>query len=585
MAAYPIPNPQYGIYNPNNFSKQSSDQDALTIETGKNYFLQFPNAQTTQTEYLHSIGVGSDATFNGVVTFNDTVTYNTDIEFTADVLVDGMATVMDNLLCESTATITDTLTCEGGIDIPTVGKGLTFPDNTTQTTAFIEANYAQLNTDNTFLPTFTNNFNGNVNLNGITNGITQLSGNNSTLLATTAFVQDAVQVSGVQVTDSPLLWSGANTWQYNSGTPGTLPYSYPYGMSNIWNLSGGQGDCNIVANGGGNGGWSNAFRIYCVQNNQTGTQLTTLTPQFQLSNDGSAAFIRDGLNVNAQNITGIGALGGNGGNITCNSNLLIGTGNVLNMSDNNIIGLNNLSVTTGQTLSIVDGVTNIMTFNTSGINSYENITMNASNLVMNSNNITGINQLTGVGLGNISITSGLDFIYGSGLNMRNGGLLNIGSGSTAYTQLPTSNDTSIATTAYVTTAVNAVASNIPVYTTTTLTLTAGGSMTPVTVYTTCYTSGGYATFVSGAFSITLNNYFISLQLNWAAAPWNGYPPGGLQGKFLNAYCSTNQTNYSCSFLMGGAPTYQLQILLPTGAPTTNGTNYAFNLQSIGGIPQ
>lgn len=164
MAAYPIYQPQYGIYNPNNFSKQPSANDALTVDTAKLYFLQFPNAQTTQTEYLHSIGVGSDATFNGTVTFNDTVTYNTDIEFTADVLVDGMATVMDNLLCESTATITDILTCEGGIDISIVGKGLTFPDNTTQTTAFIEANYAQLNTANTFLSPYVQSIAGSLNI-------------------------------------------------------------------------------------------------------------------------------------------------------------------------------------------------------------------------------------------------------------------------------------------------------------------------------------------------------------------------------------------------------------------------------------
>ena len=178
MAAYPKYQPQFGIYNPNNFSRQPTANDGLTIDTAKLYFLQFPNAQTSQTEYLHSIGVGSDATFNGPVTFNETVTYNQDIEFLANVIVDGTATVTGNLLCESTATITDILTCETGIDI-SVSGGVTFPDNTTQTTAFIEANYAQLNTDNIFEAGFTQTFNGDVNLNGVTNIGNNISGNYS----------------------------------------------------------------------------------------------------------------------------------------------------------------------------------------------------------------------------------------------------------------------------------------------------------------------------------------------------------------------------------------------------------------------
>ena len=160
MAAYPIPNPQYGIYNQNNFTKNPTGQDGLTLDTAKLYFLQFPNAQTTQTEYLHDIGVSGSATFEGPVTFNDTVTYNQDIEYTQNVLVDGDVTIIGNTLCE-TGTFQDVLTCEKGIDISTSPYGITFPDNTTQTTAFVEANYAQLNTDNTFLAPYQQTFEGN----------------------------------------------------------------------------------------------------------------------------------------------------------------------------------------------------------------------------------------------------------------------------------------------------------------------------------------------------------------------------------------------------------------------------------------
>ena len=54
------------------------------------------------------------------------------------------------------------------------------------------------------------------------------------------------------------------------------------------------------------------------------------------------------FNMNAQNIIGIGALAGNGGNISCNSNLLIGTGNNLNLQNNNIINCNSITDTSGQ---------------------------------------------------------------------------------------------------------------------------------------------------------------------------------------------------------------------------------------------
>lgn len=433
MASYPIPNPQYGIYNPNNFSRQSSSTDALTVDTGKLYFLQFPNAQTTQTEFLHSIGVASDATFNGPVVFNETVTYNSDIDFLANVTVEGTATVMDNLLCESTATVTGILTCETGIDISNSG-GITFPDNTTQTTAFIEANYAQLNTDNTFLATFTQDFNGNVNLNGITNGVTQLSGNNSTLLATTAFVQDAVQVSGVQTTDSPLLWTGANTNQYNAGTGSTLTYTYPYGLSQLYNLSGGNEEFSLVANNGNAGPEDNAFRIYCIPGNQTGIQISALTPQLILSNNGTAAFIRDGINVNSGNITNIGALAGIGGNVSCFSNLLFGVGNVINMQNNNITNINTL---TGNSTS------NITVNSTIGMGTGKSINMN-------NNSIDLITSLSG-GSGStpITINSPLSMSSASNISMNNNNITSIGAGSTAYTQPNGTSGTSIATTAYV----------------------------------------------------------------------------------------------------------------------------------------
>ena len=255
MSAEPPPSGGNSGFNPDDWTNANDPIDNQFLAAN---YLQFPLAQGTET--------------------------------LANTTVSGVLTVQNN------STFADLATFNNGIDITTTA-GIKFSDTTVQTTAFIEANYAQLNTDNTFLPTFTNTFNGSVDLGTNAIATTQASGNNSTLVATTAFVQDAVQVSGVQVGDSPLLWQGANTWQYNAGTPSTLTYSFPYGISNAWNITGGQGDSNIIANGGGNGGWDNAFRIYCVQNNTSNSTLATTTPQLQLSNNGTSMQVKDGINI------------------------------------------------------------------------------------------------------------------------------------------------------------------------------------------------------------------------------------------------------------------------------------------------
>jgi hypothetical protein len=359
----------------------------------------------------------------------------------------------------------------------------------------------------------------------------------------------------------------ANTWQLNAGTPGTLPYTYPYGISNLWNLTGGNGDCDLVCNSGV-GSVSSAFNIYCVSGDITGNGLRLMTPQFTISNDGSPTIIRDGLNVSANNIIGIGALAGNGGNISCNSNFLIGSGNVLNMQTNNIINCNSITLgsnTVGSN-SYISQTGEILTIS----NTYPSTS--SPNLNLYVKNSGGIDR-------GIQITTSTIF-PSLPINMNTQDITNIGAGSSAVTQVPNTNNTSIATTAFVT---QAISSAIPIYTTTTATMPQGGDMTPLTVYTTCITDGGYATFASGAFSVTLNGYFLFISFQWAEAPWNGYPPASGQGLNINTYCTTNKTNYSCPVLF--SQSFLMQIYIPTGAPTANGTNYTFNLQSFGKIPQ
>jgi hypothetical protein len=199
---------------------------------------------------------------------------------------------------QDTSTFADLATFNNGIDITTTA-GITFSDTTVQTTAFIEANYAQLNTDNIFLPTFTNTFNGSVDLGTNAIATTQPSGTNSTLVATTEFVQNAVQVSGVQTTDSPLVWTGVNTSQYNAGGSQSS-LNIIKGITNLWNTlppaSGGAGN-NVVVSNNGTGATDNSYAIFCVPNDITGADLYTLTPQLILSNNDTPMQVKDGINI------------------------------------------------------------------------------------------------------------------------------------------------------------------------------------------------------------------------------------------------------------------------------------------------
>jgi hypothetical protein len=257
MSAEPPPSGGNAGFNPDDWTNANDPIDNQFLAAN---YLQFPLAQGAQT--------------------------------LANTTVSGVLTVQD------TSTFADLATFNNGIEIATTA-GITFSDTTVQTTAFVEANYAQLNTDNIFLPTFTNTFNGSVDLG--TNAIakTQTSGDSSTFVATTAFVQDAVQVSGVQTTDSPLVWTGVNTSQYNAGGSQSS-LTIIKGITNLWNTlppaSGGTGN-NVVVSNNGTGATDNSYAIFCVPNNITGADLYTLTPQLTLSNNGTPMQVKDGINI------------------------------------------------------------------------------------------------------------------------------------------------------------------------------------------------------------------------------------------------------------------------------------------------
>lgn len=643
MSAEPPPAGGNSGYNPNDWTNNNPNGAVDEQYLAQNY-LQFPTAQGTETF--------------------------------GDVVVSG------GLTAQGLSTFAELATFSNGINVATTA-GITFSDTTVQTTAFIEANYAQLNTDNTFLTGFTQTFSGPVNLNGITNAITQLSGNNTTLVATTEFVQNAVQVSGVQVTDSPLLWSGANTNQYNAASGTNLSYSYPFGLSQLYNLSGGNEEFSLVSNNGIAGAQNNAFSIYCVQGNQTGTQLRSLFPQLTISNNNTAMFVRDGININNKNISSINTLSGNSTSaINFSSPISMNTGNAININDSSL----NLWNGAGNLSTFAQNTNQLTVYNSAPASGTTNIAFNLNNssaapvniiqvyineidfrttLNMNSQNIIGIGALAGNG-GNIVCNA--NFNMGSGVNMSlgnnnitqvgtlyigdnttanfttlsqsgiqtniynnasysagtnniafavknssnaqtfplqiypssikvNAGLLDLNGNSlynaslnsncTAQTQGAGNATAAIATTAFVQNAISTIG---PVYTASSFTLTNPPStnivMSPSTVSTlTTYTSANnIVTFNSNTFTLTTitGGFYTLLQIKFSVQPFPNYPPASTQSS-MTVFCVSNNTTYTTPVTwLTGLPA-SAYITYPQGAPNDAGIVFNFNLATIGGF--
>ena len=85
--------------------------------------------------------------------------------------------------------ISGTLNLYGDMNIVGTGNYIQFPDNTQQSTAFIEANYAQLNTDNTFLSPYIQTFQGTNASSGLNAPI--VVSNSQTTNKASLFIDDA----------------------------------------------------------------------------------------------------------------------------------------------------------------------------------------------------------------------------------------------------------------------------------------------------------------------------------------------------------------------------------------------------------
>jgi hypothetical protein len=265
--------------------------------------------------------------------------------------------------------------------------------------------------------------------------------------------------------------------------------------------------------------------------------------------------------MNANNIIGIGTLGGNGGNISCNSNLLIGTGNNLNLQNNNIINCNSITDTSGQ----------YTTTNTPPDNS---ITTAIATTGYVATAIANIPPISGYALLNQSGTQNW-----LGNNTCSNGTWDFQTNSTVLvsTQVNNTNNNSVASTAF-------VKANAGVYTQTSITATSSiyYSITPstVNVISTYTSANNVVSFNSVSFNIVVGTVptFLLATLNFSSSPFPGAPPSQ-QPQTISMYCSNGATY--AGTINWATPT-QIYIGPPAGSVIlSSGMTFTVNLSTLG----
>ena len=157
MSVQPPPSNTSGNYNPTDWTNGNQFVDEAYISEN---FLSYPSAQGQET--LADTIISGTLTAQSPATFSDLATFNNgiDISTTAGVKFSD-DTVQTTAFIEANYAQLNTDNTFLAPYVQKFASGITFGDDTTQTTAFIEANYAQLNTDNTFLAPYQNTFAGN----------------------------------------------------------------------------------------------------------------------------------------------------------------------------------------------------------------------------------------------------------------------------------------------------------------------------------------------------------------------------------------------------------------------------------------
>ena len=587
MAQYPKPSGSSGTFNNGNFNNNQSG--GLTIAEGLKYFVSFPKTQTPSTITANNftttgnLDVAGDSQFGGDVNFLGGVSITGGIVFKDDVEVQGTTTLDDTLLCLNDATIDGELTITNNVILepnaltPTVAPYL-------ELTNGIPNEYCHLYLDPQVgydMTLYTNQNPG--------GGLTIRGANGASFTMNPATVQDGYGCqfqNPVSMNGNTL--SGLNYLVANNGSYITLVDDINMNNNNITSAT------NITSTFYNVGAYgqiavnpSNNPTILSIANTSTASSAQIYFQMFNTGGVGIAPMnmttsnvycniplnLTNGSDINmgsgsdlalgANSITGTGTINGNVHNINTYGKIdQSGTNNGIVVA-NNAPYVNGAQATIAFNLNGPTGITTPFKIYNDGLNSIVNLNMNNAN-------INGINTLTGYAGGNITL--------GSYINMNSNNILNCGAGSTAYTQPDGTNNTTIATTAY-------VANNSPIYAQSSFTnVWSGCSITPATVnvITTRIASTNIVSFNNVNFTVNSNQGLgntMICQLQFNTAPWATYPPASGSATSITIYCNSNGINYSCPCVWYTSPN-ALWIGQPTNAPT-NASTFTVNLSSFG----
>lgn len=605
MAQYPKPSGNSGTFNNSNFNNNQSG--GLTIAEGLKYFVSYPKTQSPSTITANNfsttgnLDVAGDSQFGGDVNFLGGVSITGGIVFKDDVEVQGTTTLDDTLLCLTTTTMDGELTVNNNILLnpslttPTVAPYL-------ELTNGVAGEYCHLYLDPQVgydMTLYTNQTTGggltvrgangaSYTLNPITispgivgaQSLNPVDMNGNGLYGLTNVYADGTGMTFIDSSNSPLLQltNGGHT-SYENINMNTNNISNANTISSTFYNVGLYGT--IAVNPSLNP------TVLSISNSSTAPSASIY---FQMFDSGGAASSPlnmgvNNVNCNVQlNLTNGGDINmGSGSNLLLGSNSITGTGtingNVYNINTYGTIdqsGTNNGMVITNNA-PYVNGAQATIAFNLNGpsgifnpLKIYNDGINCLVNMNMNNANINGINTITGYNGGNI--------ISGSNINMNNNNIINIGSGSTAFTQPDNTNNTTIATTAF-------VKSNTPVYTSSSFTLTTANmtlNPSPVPTITTYTSANNVVLFNSSLFTITTttSGLYTLITLVFGPNPFPNYPPSSLQDS-MTMFCTNNNTTYSTQINWSSFTPATLNIFYPQGAPNSSGTVFNIDLATIG----
>ena len=552
MAQYPKPSSTSGTFN--NTSFNNNQTGGLTIAEGLKYFVSYPKTQSPSTITANNftttgnLDVAGDSQFGGDVEFLGGVIISGGIVFSDDVEVQGTTTLDDTVLCLQTVEIDGELTVNNNI---LLNPSLTAPTVAPyiELTNGVAGEYCQL-----YLDPQTGYDMTLYSAQGNKGGLTVRSSNGAsyTINPTTlspgvvgAQLLNPLDMNGNNLLGLENLLTVSNVMNFQDYTTEPLLQLSNSGHISYFNLNMNNNDIskvNIVSFGGNNCSISaqSDFNPNILTISNTSPYANNGQIYFQMLNSGGTAYspmsitssgiyYSTNLNLAGYNINGIGAISGNGASsISCLSNV--------SLNNNTLSNVNVLGTTATQPL----GTNNTSLASTAFVIANLPSTSNFAQL------ITGSTQ---------TFTGPVNFT--GGLNKNGAGVATI--------------------------------SQLPIFTTSTLSILAGGACSlnsgsfQQTIQTTSTSSlASVGTFLSYPFTFTINSYVavgaLLCNVIITPSPYPAFPPSNLNFTITGTTSTGLSQPVTGTFGLSGGNAY-IALYMPYNFGT--GSVITMNFASLG----